>query len=288
MNSKELTLLNSISQSGSDNIEQSILRTIAYFSLFNHPLTAIEILDNCDIKEVDPAMLAKGIDRLCTQNTIKRKGTYYYLYDETGIAQRKLSTSLYNQYLKKAYKYSRIISKFPFVRGISISGSIAKGRVDENADIDYFIITAPRRLWICRTLLTLYKKIVLFNSRKYFCINYFVDTDNLQIPDRNIFTATEIAFLLPTYSYSAYSAFISQNAWVNNYYPNKNFKLSKDVRKEETSSIKKIFECVFIGRIGNFLEKFCMELTLAYRRRKFKHLNEAEFRHSLRSTKGVS
>ena len=85
---------------------------------------------------------------------------------------------------------------FPFVRGVFLSGSISKGFMSESDDIDYFIITAPGRLWLTRTLLILFKKIFLFNSFRNFCLNYFIDSENLYIPEHNRYTATEIVFLI--------------------------------------------------------------------------------------------
>ena len=39
---------------------------------------------------------------------------------------------------------------------------------------------------------------------KNFCINYFVDSENLEIQEKNIFTATELVTLLPTFGREMY------------------------------------------------------------------------------------
>jgi predicted nucleotidyltransferase len=41
------------------------------------------------------------------------------------------------QILNTAYKISRILYQFPYVRGIGISGSLSKNFADKNADIDF-------------------------------------------------------------------------------------------------------------------------------------------------------
>lgn len=285
---KEFAIGHTMLPEAGSELQRSILRVLAYFDVFSFPLTAAEILENCDIKMNDATALRRELDFLHAQGSIKRKGIYYYLTHEEGVAKRKASGSLYLFYLKQAYRYSRTIARFPFVKGVCISGSLAKGSVEPDADVDYFIITSPGRLWICRTLLTLYKKTFLLNSRKYFCINYFVDTKNLQIPDRNIFTATEITFLIPTYNHSAYKAFMTENDWIKTYYPNRRLKTPENVRKPSESFPKKTLEFLLGGNWGDLLEKFCMKITIAYRKRKFGHLNESDFRHRLRATKGVS
>ena len=40
--------------------------------------------------------------------------------------------------LKTAMKYTARISRFPFVRGVSLSGSLSKNYMDSESDIDYF------------------------------------------------------------------------------------------------------------------------------------------------------
>ena len=90
---------------------------------------------------------------------------------------------------------------------MGISGSLSKGYYDDDGDIDFFIITSPKRLWIARTFLILYKKIFLLNSRKYFCVNYFISSNALEIEEKNIFTATELTTLLPMFGNGSFHKF---------------------------------------------------------------------------------
>ena len=185
----------------------SVLRVLAYFDVFKHPLTAREVFEGCDHPSTSPAHVAEALGELQGQGVIRQEGDYYAL-DAGGclverVAERLASGVRCAQYLRRAYRYSRLIARFPFVRGVCLSGSVSKGRADAGADIDYFIVAAPGRLWVCRTLLTFFKKTVLLNRHRYFCLNYFVAADHFAIPDRNRFTATEIAFLIPTYRYAS-------------------------------------------------------------------------------------
>ena len=95
----------------------------------------------------------------------------------------------------------RSIKRFPFVRAVFLSGELSKNISSDDGDIDFMIVTEKNRLWICRTLLTFFKKIFLFNQKKYLCINYFVDEEHLHLPKKNIFTATEIAHVKPLFNF---------------------------------------------------------------------------------------
>ena len=159
-----------------------------------------------------------------------------------------------------ARKRAKFISKFPFVRAVMASGSLSKDYMDEHSDLDFFVITKPNRLWIARMLLTLYKKIFLFNSHKNFCINYYVDEEHLEIEEKNIFTATELATLIPLYGKEHYSRLMTANPWIKIYLPNHTARPVELVAAFEPSWIKRKLE-VGINLVGaNHLERSFMNL----------------------------
>jgi hypothetical protein len=106
------------------------------------------------------------------------------------------------------------------VRSVMASGSLSKNYMDEKSDLDFFVITAPGRLWIARMFLILYKRIFLLNSHKHFCVNYFVDENHLEIEEKNIFTATELATLIPLAGKSYYPLLFQKNKWISEFLPN--------------------------------------------------------------------
>jgi hypothetical protein len=180
---------------------------------------------------------------------------------------------------------SRFIACFPFVRGICLSGSISKGFMDKDADIDYFIVTAPGRLWITRTLLILFKKIFLLNSKKYFCMNYFVDSEHLQIPDRNIFIAKELYSLIPTYNKEMHHRMLLENGWARDYLPNYTYTPNPEVL-EHTFIFKNWMEKIFSGKPAQALDSFCMWATERFWNFKFR--KQVKGLSSIRCQKSVS
>ncbi len=266
----------------------SVLRVLAYFDVFKHPLTAQEVFEGCDHPSTSLAHVAEALTALRRQGGIRQEGDYYALDAGSSVAERLASGVRCAQYLRQAHRYSRLIARFPFVRGVCLSGSVSKGRADAGADIDYFIVAAPGRLWVCRTLLILFKKTVLLNRHRYFCLNYFVDADHLAIPDRNRFTATEIAFLIPTYDYACYAAFRAANPWVSHYFPNKPLLPAEAVFERGDTWLKRGAEALLAGRVGAWLEKRCLALTRAYRRAKFRQLAADAYEHAMRATPEVA
>jgi hypothetical protein len=161
-----------------------------------------------------------------------------------------------------AIRQARLIARFPFVRGVMASGSFSKGYMDQKSDLDFFIITEPKRLWIARTLLVFYKRLFLFNSHKYFCVNYFVDSEHLMIEEKNLFTATELATLIPLSGASLYLKLQEANAWITGMFPNYDPRPVNGVEEQARGWFKVLIEKVIDVVAPTRLERFFKNLTL--------------------------
>jgi len=58
-------------------------------------------------------------------------------------------------FYQKTQDFIRFIRWIPGLRMVAVSNSLAMYATHKNSDIDLFIITAPRRLWLVRTLVLL-------------------------------------------------------------------------------------------------------------------------------------
>ena len=268
----------------------AILRSLLYFDIFQYPLTLSELYKYCPYKS-SVIEISVQLEALQSIGYVKRDGGYYCINSEntSAFVDRKVKGIIEaKRMLKMAGHFSKFISYFPFVRGICLSGSLSKGYADSKSDIDYFIITEPGRLWLCRTILVLFKKLFLFNSHKYFCVNYFIDTNTLEIPDKNTFTATELVSIIPTYNHTLYKQLMLANGWTDKYLPNSTLKKSENVGHENTSAIKRFAEKMFSGKLGDKLDDKCFHLTLSQWKKKFKDFDPDQFDLRLRSRKNVS
>lgn len=262
-----------------------VLKTILYFDVFKYPITKLEIekyskLPSDEINTV-LAELVEG-------NIIFFNDGFYSLNNENSIIEiRKKGNILAEKTLGKAKKTANFISQFPFIEGVFLSGSISKGFLKENDDVDYFIITSPERLWFARTLLILYKKIFLLNSKKYFCVNYFLSSDALEINEQNRFTATEFVTLVPMSGNGIYDKLKEKNTWVLDFFPrfSQNNENSKNIDKK---FIGRTLETIFKGKLGTIADNFSMKITTKHQQRKFKKLAKKDFKVAFKSEKNVS
>lgn len=269
--------------------EAAILHTLLYFDIFRHPLTTDELHHNCHWHACSLSETATALELLQEKGIIDEESGNWFLTGKNNlVALRREREERALSFVKKAKRYSAFISSFPFVRGVSISGSLSKGTMDKDGDIDYFIITEPRRLWIARTFLVLFKKIFLFNSKKYFCVNYFIDTNQLAIPDRNLFVATEIAYIRPMNNGQLYEEFMRANHWVGLFYPNRHPYSTASLPAARNGKMKRMIEAMMKGGFGEWLDEKLLRITLRRWKKKFAHLSDVRFEVDFRSRKNVS
>jgi hypothetical protein len=272
-----------------NSFSKNVLRVLLYFDIFKHPLKAEEIFKCCSEPSFTLNMAESELKFLLSQSLVTQKGDYFLPGMNHDFVRRRVNgETKASATWKTAYRFSKLISMFPYVRGICVSGSLSKGYMDHETDIDYFIITKAGRLWLSRSLLVLFKKIFLLNSRKYFCVNYFIDENNLRIPDKNFFTATELAFVVPTYNYDLYRQLMERNSWIKNYYPYFPIRTDENVLPVQPFFFKRILEKVFKEKLGEKLDNFFFRLTINHWKKKFVHFDERTFDLRLRSRKNVS
>lgn len=262
---KELLLNNTLTR-----LQEHVLRTLLYYDIFRYPLNADEIYRFLGIGDVDRSAIDSCLASLKDRRMIYQFGDFFSLNANSALIERRIKGNIAaGKFLVIARRKAKLISKFPFVRGVLASGSLSKGYIDEKSDIDFFIITHPGRLWIARTLLVAYKRIFLFNSHKHFCVNYFVDEKHLEIEEKNLFTATELATVLPLHGSTEYEKLQQCNPWLKDFFPNFQPRSTAEVPVASLPWGKRFLEKFLNVFFGESLERFCQERTLARWRRHY-------------------
>ena len=266
-------------------VQSEIMKIILYFDIFSHPLRLDEIRTLVNL-ELGEEQLLFELDKLKSKGYIQEIQEYYLLHSakKESISLRQIGESRAFQARAKAMKRAKTISSFPFVRSVLISGSFSKGVLAEDGDIDFFIITAANRLWIARSLLVAYKKVFLLNSRKFFCINYFIDADHLEIDEKNIFTAIELSTLLPLFDTGLIDNFQKKNSWIKSFV--KGFGSSTvQVNQIKKPILSQIVEVIFQRRSGEILDNSLLWIMKAIKERKFRQMTKTDFKVALKTTK---
>ena len=262
------------------------LKTILYFSIFKYPLKLEEIFSYYPVK--DQQKIEIELRHLIEEKIVLKVGDFYLSGCDTAcIEKRRKGNEMAVKALVKALERGHFISKFPFVEAVGVSGSLSKGYYDSTSDIDFFVITKPGRLWLARTFLMLYKKVFLGNSRKYFCINYFMSSANLELEEKNRYTATEVKTLIPIAGLIVFEKFYAKNRWISNIFGPFNPEL-KNVAEIKKPKLTTLLELLLDNRFGNVADDAFEKITLRFWKMKFSYMNRDDFKIALKTTKDIS
>jgi len=270
-------------------LAKSIIKTLAYYDIFSYPLTKEEIYICSNTNGDTKPSVFEELEVLVSSGIIYNNDKFYSINHNSHLIPKRIEGN--NRAIKKmktAKLFSKFISHFPYVRGVLLSGSISKGYMDEKADIDYFIITAPNRLWITRILLVLFKKMFLLNSYKFFCINYFISTTELEIEEKNIYTAIELSTLIPMYGADVYNDLYEANQWINQYVPNYPKRDVSNVPESRRKIIQRFIEALLSSRLGDYFDDKVMKLFIRFDEKRYGKLDEKTFKLAFKTRKNIS
>jgi hypothetical protein len=101
-----------------------------------------------------------------------------------GIRQRRYA--YFDRKLRRAKRLSAVLSSIPWVRLVAVGNLIGDRNWRQESDIDFFIVTAPNRLWLSRFLCAGIVKVLGLRpapgrSQDKACLSFFVAADGLDL-----------------------------------------------------------------------------------------------------------
>ena len=143
---------------------------------------------------------------------------------------------------------------------VAITGSLAMNNTDEGKDVDFMIVTAPNHLWTCRALALLIARVARLEGLSL-CPNYLVTTNALELHERSLYVAHELAQMVPLSGREIYDEICRLNTWMYDYLPNASGvpELTHVVQAANRRSVlQKSLEFIFGLPFGAWLEKWEM------------------------------
>jgi hypothetical protein len=198
------------------------VHTIVYADLFDYPLTVEQIhryLMACAAPQSAIAERLAGDARLRAR--LESRPPYWFLAGRSELVTFRKEREAWSQALwRKARGYGRMVTTLPFVRMAAVTGSLAMNNAAAgDDDIDFLIVTRKGRVWFARGLVLL---LVHAAERRgiELCPNYVLAEQHLEIAPANIYTAHELAQMVPLSGFQTYRRLLASNAWISSYLPN--------------------------------------------------------------------
>lgn len=242
--------------------KKTLLQTILFFDIFDFALTHRRLCAYALYEEWTSDELKTLIDNeeflISVNDRVFLKGRAHIIK----IAEEK---DIYaNKLIKKAKIYVKYMQMLPFVRMVGICNGLSFYNVEENSDIDLFIIAEKKRLFLARTFSLILT--TLLGIRRYgnkvkgrLCLSFLISRDQmdlgyLQIED-DIYFKFWVRLIRPLVGQDTYREFIAENKWIK-----KDFEYEIDQKKhllpksKKLSKIQKILEWPLKGKFGDMIE----------------------------------
>lgn len=272
-------------------IERDILKTLLYFDIFCYPLSVQELYRYLPSDSTTPSEIADACRSQPLGALVREKDGLFCLKTTAAMdpfSLRRDNERRAQRYLAAARVMGFVLRQIPFVRSVMISGELSKGVMSPHGDIDYVVITAPRRVWIARSLCIAFKKIALLNRKKLFCVNHFVAEDHLPVAERNRYTALEIATLRPLYNMNLWRRYLASNDWIATFLPNADLPGETEDRSEHRGLVQRLLEAPLRGTLGDALERRLHGFWKSLWRRRYPDLPEETLAKLYRSEEFIS
>lgn len=203
----------------SPTVAETVLAALAYADLFDYPLTLQELVKYQVGTAFSTERLIDALHSrpLCT--SVSCVGDNYCLRGREAIISTRLQRAQASQTVwGRATLYSHVIARLPFVRMVAVTGALAVNNISKRPDIDLLIAAEPGRVWICRRFLIVLVRLARILDDDL-CPNYVIASSNLDLQQRDFFTAHELAQMVPLYGAKVYSDMLRANSWASYYLP---------------------------------------------------------------------
>jgi hypothetical protein len=250
-------------------IASTIIHTLAYFSVFRHPLREDEMLRFMQFRRVSVEELRATLHYLVERRLVSKRGGVYCLAGQEEIVElRRERNQRAKEWMQKLGGAVRVMNSLPFTDGLALTGSLSKGTQDANGDIDFMVLVRPGRVWTHHLFFTVLYRIRRKWAQKHLCGNLRIASDRLCIRTKNLFTATEIATLLPLTNQRLWHRFYDENSWVSYFYPAWRPADRDTPSPGNTPIFRSAIERVLGGKFGDWIEQALFHVLSRRLRRK--------------------
>lgn len=201
--------------------EQAIARSVLFASVFDYPLTLAQLRRTLVESEQTATDIVSSFARSPGLQAIveRRDGFFFPAGRADLIGERRRREARSRVFLHRHQRLLRIICALPYVELVALSGSVAHMNLEGGGDLDLFIVTRGRHVWVVTVAVIVLAR--LMRRRRTLCANFVVADSALEISTgRDLFAASQIIHLKPLIGERTYRRFLDANPFVRAFYRN--------------------------------------------------------------------
>ncbi|MDZ4720935.1 MAG: hypothetical protein SH847_20955 [Roseiflexaceae bacterium] len=239
----------------------ALLRAVAYADVFDYPLTEAQLWRYLVGVAATPAELCATLQAEHLNDLVHVCNGFVVLAGRANLVEQRQERAVRALLLwKQARFYAARLAQLPFVRMVAVTGALAMDNVAAGADIDYLIVTTPNRLWLCQRLTVLLVRVARLAGH-VICPNYLISERALVMQDRSLYTAHELAQMVPLAGMPIYRRMRTLNGWVDQWLPNAILPPQRSTNSASSGRIGALVEALLPAGLGTWLEQSEMERT---------------------------
>ncbi len=260
-----------------DHLEKSIISTLLYYHFLDRPLTCVELFKLLKADEsVHDLSFGNFVAKLKNSDILRsvlNQFRGFYFFKEANplsfFTLRQKRAKISHLKWKRVKKIAKVLQAVPFLEMVGVTGSLSIDNAKPESDLDLLIILKPGRLWLSRLTATAF--LTIFRWRRHHektkdrvCLNCYLANSSFaitsEIKPHDFHSAQEYGRLIPLWEAkkSYFVNFQKANLWIKNLlinYPWTNSPNFKTISSNALAcSIRKIFEYLLSGSLGNYLE----------------------------------
>jgi len=236
-------------------LKEAIFQTVAFFDMFDYPLTIFEIWQylrfKCDIADVQKILDSRQDLRTepSAIDKIDEKNGLYFLAGRSEIYETRLKRYNFSERkFRRLSRVARIFKLIPWIKMIAMGNMIGSDNLKDGSDIDLFIVTEKKRIWITRLFCVSIIKLLRLRpvpgkEKDKICLSFFIseadldlrslmldkaakplrsaDRSGLAAFDLDVYFIYWLIMLVPVYdTQGVYKKLMHENNWVHFFMPN--------------------------------------------------------------------
>ncbi|MEK7649068.1 MAG: hypothetical protein AAB400_04130 [Patescibacteria group bacterium] len=217
-------------------LEESMYATIAYFDLFDYPLTPQELWTylfyppaGCTISEM--------LEKSKTHSELEWSQGFIHAKGRGCCVQERIGRYLHTERkVRKALRFARLASLVPGVAMIALCNTLALSHARDSSDIDVFIVARKGYLWFVRAaciVLSLFfgPRLSEQHMRDALCLSFFIRRDACDLSPcalnpscgiDDVYLSLWVSRCVPMYDEGGQAqAFWEANRWTENSIPHR-------------------------------------------------------------------